>query len=81
MASTGGSATNQAPCNRAPPVTWKGRKDNALLRVEKKIGRERMETLKERWANLNVCQHGKGGDGDIGDGFLLCLMMTAVNGH
>ena len=79
MVITGGSAMNRAKRNRLPRATQKQKESCALFCVISKIGEKRVDTLIQRWNSMEVNQHGQGGDGDLGDGILLCLMKLGLS--
>ena len=52
---------------------WPQLKENAFKRCLFTLGEERIEILKEKWSGMDTTDRGATGDGDIGDGILLCL--------
>ena len=49
------------------------RKETAYARTIIKVGEERVEALKDRWASMKTGIHGRKGDIDIADGVIVYL--------
>ena len=57
-----------------PRQNYADKKHNALGRVQVVLGLDRISSIQRKWKSLDTTNHSKG-DGDIGDGILLCLQV------
>ena len=73
MNSSGGGSMHR-PSKRARVVkTYAQKRSSAYDRTLARLGQERIDGLKQKWASLNIRSHGANGDGDVGDGIITCL--------
>ena len=71
----GGGAIHRPKKNSRPVKTFKQKKRNVLVRARNVVGERRIKSLQHNWKEMNdnVKSHGYRGDGNVGDGILICL--------
>ena len=61
-----------------PRQNYADKKHNTLRRVQVVLGLDRISSIQRKWNSLDTKNHSKG-DGDIGDGILLCLQRIGLS--
>ena len=64
---------HRARCNGRPRKTEKMKEKEAREKVIKMEGEDRVRKVQQKWRSLDTHHHNFDGDGDIGNGILICL--------
>ena len=75
MLNTSGGCSMHRPTRRTNKriISYGDRKETVYARTLIKLGEERVQALKHRWASMKTGVHGHRGDGDVADGIIICL--------
>ena len=76
---SGGSAMHRARHNGRPRKTEKMKEEEAREKVITMVGEDQVRKLQQKWRSLDTHRHNFNGDGDIGDGILICLQKFGLS--